>query len=190
MKFRFDANQDFQVHAIEAVTDLFQGQGRIAASFGVDPDATGSFLPAIANRLDLEDPALLENLREVQARNGIQPDARLQVSHRGNAREAFLEFTAAMPGAGELKGKLEGYQRLWERTQQPCAVLWFTTSRAKANRLLEGTRSSLFRDCFLVGLIEDARGFLTRPMWRWADADEEERDDVVQWLQPPTAVGG
>jgi hypothetical protein len=121
---------------------------------------------------------------------GIQPDAWLQVSHRGNAREAFLEFTAAMPSAAELNGKLEGYQRLWERTQRPCAVLWFTTSRVKANRLLEGTRSSLFRDCFLVGLIEDARGFLTRPMWRWADADEEERDDVVQWLQPPTAVGG
>jgi hypothetical protein len=29
MEFRFDPNQDFQVHAIEAITDLFDGQTRV-----------------------------------------------------------------------------------------------------------------------------------------------------------------
>jgi len=29
MQFRFDANQDFQVHAIDGVADLFDGQTRV-----------------------------------------------------------------------------------------------------------------------------------------------------------------
>ena len=65
------------------------------------------------------------------------------------------------------------------------AVLWLTTSRSKANRLLEAIRKSEYRDCYFVGLIGDTRSFLTAGIWRWGDAQENERDDMVQWLRPP-----
>ena len=116
---------------------------------------------------------------------GIQPDAWLGVSHKGRTREAFLEFTAAMPNARELSGKLAGYHALWDRARQPVAVLWLTTSRGKANRLLGAIRKKDYRDYYFVGLIEAARSFLTAKMWLWGDAGESERDDMVQWLRPP-----
>lgn len=123
-------------------------------------------------------------------RLGVQPDAWLEVRSTADARDAFLEFTAAMPSAAELAGKLAGYRTLWERTARPCAVLWLTTSRAKADRLLEGVRRSDYRDCFLVGLVEDAPAFLTRPMWHWGDGDDARPNAMVRWLQPPEGVEG
>lgn len=65
MEFKFDANQEYQVRAIEAVADLFEGQPRIEAgeAFGV-----------VANRLDLDDDDLLENLRRVQGENSLIAD--------------------------------------------------------------------------------------------------------------------
>jgi hypothetical protein len=129
---------------------------------------------------------------------GMQPDAWLAVSSGDKGRQAFLEFTAAMPSASELSGKLERYQAYWERTQDPTAVLWLTTSKRKAQRLLEGIRGCPYRDYFLVGLIEDAGTFLTRRMWHWGDAprsgeapgsDEEGAlNEVVQWLQAPESA--
>ncbi len=121
---------------------------------------------------------------------GIEPDAWLNLSRSGHCREAFIEFTAAMPSAAELKGKLERYQAHWERTHAASAVLWFTISRRKANALLEGIRRSPYRDCFLVGLIEDASAFLTAPIWRWGDATDGALHEMVSWIQPPAAPMG
>ena len=121
---------------------------------------------------------------------GVQPDAWLQVRHGGRSQEAYLEMTAAMPAAVELAGKLEGYRALWERGGRSCAVLWLTGSSPHAARILRAVRRTAYGDCFLVGLIEEARRFLTRRMWRWGDAQHADGADMVQWLQPPTGVGG
>jgi hypothetical protein len=121
---------------------------------------------------------------------GVQPDAWLQVHHGGRSQEAYLEVTAAMPTAVELAGKLEGYRAYWERSKRPCAVLWLASAQPHATSILEAVRSGAYGDCFLVGLIEEARGFLTRRMWRWGDAQHADGADMVQWLQPPTTVGG
>jgi type III restriction enzyme len=71
MQFQFDANQKHQIDAIEAVVALLEGQPRIEAdpTFSLD---TG--LAAVANRLDLDDEALIQNLQAVQKENGIAPD--------------------------------------------------------------------------------------------------------------------
>ena len=75
MKFRFDPNQEFQVTAVEAVCDLFEGQTRIppAMSFKAGPA-----LAAVPNQLDIRDADILGNLGKVQRRNGIQRDKRLE----------------------------------------------------------------------------------------------------------------
>jgi type III restriction enzyme len=76
MEFKFDPNQEFQVKAIEAVSDLFDGQTRVQAAVRFT-DGTLS-LAAVANRLDLDEAELLDNLKTVQSRNGIRPDERLE----------------------------------------------------------------------------------------------------------------
>lgn len=75
MKFRFDANQDYQLRAIEAISLLFEGQPRIEANLSFAP--TGGFA-AVANRLDLDEAQLVENLRRVQAKNGMPLNEKLQ----------------------------------------------------------------------------------------------------------------
>jgi len=116
-------------------------------------------------------------------RLGVEPDAWIEVTNEDKHRQAFIEFTAAMPTKRELAGKIERYEGYWERTGQPIPVLWLTTSRSKANRLWEGVLQSIYEDYFLVGLIEDAGHFLTRSIWRWSESEEK-----VRWVSPPQAA--
>jgi len=100
MKLQFDANQDFQLAAIEAVVALFAGQPRVATDFTFGGGA--SFFAAVANRLDLTEDELLANLREVQARNGIAPYSELRwlqeriVTDHGPQDVRFPNFSVAM----------------------------------------------------------------------------------------------
>jgi len=120
MKLQFDANQDFQLAAIEAVVALFAGQPRVATDFTFGGGA--SFFAAVANRLDLTEDELLANLREVQARNGIAPDSELRwlqeriVTDHGPQDVRFPNFSVAMEtGTGKtyvyLRTALELYRR-------------------------------------------------------------------------------
>ncbi|MDO8532950.1 MAG: DEAD/DEAH box helicase family protein [Dehalococcoidia bacterium] len=75
MEFKFDANQEFQINAIAAVTGLFEGQPRNEASLTF---ASSASFAAVANRLDLDEGALLANLQSVQEQNGVAQDPALQ----------------------------------------------------------------------------------------------------------------
>jgi type III restriction enzyme len=94
MQFRFDANQEYQIQAIEAVADLLEGQPRLYASPGylAFAEAQGSLLPpeqrgqlqlaeifpgTVPNALTLSEDDLFANLISVQRTNGIEPDAAL-----------------------------------------------------------------------------------------------------------------
>ena len=75
MQFRFDAKQEYQVRAIEAVTDLFEGQPRLETGMTLEPE---SGVAAVANRLDLDESTLLGNLQAVQHRLILPKDEVLQ----------------------------------------------------------------------------------------------------------------
>lgn len=77
MEFRFDPHQDFQEHAIDAVTDLFDGQTRIQGGIQSRGAQAGT-LWAVANRLDLGESEILRNLKDIQKRNRIRPDKTLE----------------------------------------------------------------------------------------------------------------
>ncbi len=74
MEFKFEANQDFQLRAIEAVADLFEGQRRLE----VELELKLGGIPAVGNRLDLTEGELRQNMQVVQERNGIRPDRELK----------------------------------------------------------------------------------------------------------------
>ena len=78
MKLHFENDLDYQQAAIESVVDLFKGQEVNRTEFTVTSDRqmtlglTESGL-GIGNKLELLDDEVLENMRDVQLRNGLRP---------------------------------------------------------------------------------------------------------------------
>jgi type III restriction enzyme len=140
MRFKFDANQEFQVRAVEAVTDLFDGQSDGGGTVGVlefgnpqtalfpVPDKKGQLrftqtLPiACPNRLTLTEDRLLANLKAVQTRNNVPPETALACIEEpietasGHKTARFPNFSVEMEtGTGKtyvyLRTALELFRR-------------------------------------------------------------------------------
>src|SRR3989338_3221122 len=72
MKFKFDANQDFQIEAINAIFDVFEGQEKATA----DKVIAGSGLLGIyPNYLALSQEEIFNNARKIQERNKVKNGA-------------------------------------------------------------------------------------------------------------------
>jgi type III restriction enzyme len=121
MQFKFDPNQEFQIEAVEAITDLFVGQP--PASGGVRLVLGQSLgLAAVPNRFDLEDKTLLVNLRAVQSRNRIAPDGELKQigetidAPAGGKPVQFYNFSVEMEtGTGKTYVYLRTIHELFRR---------------------------------------------------------------------------
>lgn len=82
MKLQFDPKQEYQIQAINAVVDLFDGQplNRGDFSIAIETGLAGVFGGqvqtelGIGNRLLLDREKILENLHKVQERNDLEPD--------------------------------------------------------------------------------------------------------------------
>src|SRR3989344_3986367 len=69
MKFKFDANQDFQVEAVNAIVYVFEGQEKASA----DKVVAGSGLLGIyPNHLSISKEEIQKNVQSIQKRNGIK----------------------------------------------------------------------------------------------------------------------
>ena len=69
MKFKFDANQDFQIEAINAIVDVFEGQEKAS----IDKAVAGSGLLGIyPNHLSISKEEIQKNVQSIQKRNGIK----------------------------------------------------------------------------------------------------------------------
>jgi len=119
MLFRFDANQEYQLQAIAAVVDLFEGQMRVEKDLRFE---LGAAFAAVPNRLDLDEAAVLANLGKVQARNGLKPDENLETIEEtiqavaGPKQAGFGNFSVEMEtGTGKtyvyIRTALELFQR-------------------------------------------------------------------------------
>lgn len=81
MKLHFEPDLDYQQQAIESVCDLFRGQEICRTEFTVTMRLPEQQLTlgvaetdlGVGNRLTLLDDQLLENLQDVQLRNGLAP---------------------------------------------------------------------------------------------------------------------
>jgi len=118
VRFKFDANQEYQVRAIESVAGLLEGQPRNEADLSF---SLGGFA-AVPNRIDLDESALLANLRAVQRENGLPADGMLLLIEEsietveGNKQVRFGNFSVEMEtGTGKtyvyLRTALELHRR-------------------------------------------------------------------------------
>jgi type III restriction enzyme len=119
MRFKFNADQEFQIRAIESVTRLLDGQPRI------EPDmnfALGAGFAAVSNRLDINSELLLQNLRAVQRDNSLTEDETVAcleeniITFSGTKQIIFPNFSVEMEtGTGKtyvyIRTALEFFRR-------------------------------------------------------------------------------
>jgi type III restriction enzyme len=73
MKLHFDSNQEYQIDAIRAVTDIFEGQPLSGGDFEFSLTQTGVLLSenGVGNRLTLTEEQIWKNVKSIQQRNEI-----------------------------------------------------------------------------------------------------------------------
>ncbi|MEY3788016.1 MAG: hypothetical protein RLZ75_2223 [Pseudomonadota bacterium] len=82
MKLEFDGHQDYQLDAIQAVIDIFEGQPLAKGNFELDLKSEVSSLyfsdKGIANQLLLNKESILANIQGIQQRNGLAVSEELE----------------------------------------------------------------------------------------------------------------
>jgi len=73
MKLHFDSNQEYQIDAIRAVTDIFEGQPLSGGDFEFSLTQTGALLSenGVGNSLTLTEEQIWESVKRIQQRNEI-----------------------------------------------------------------------------------------------------------------------
>src|SRR3989344_4932741 len=69
MKFKFDANQDFQIEAVNAIVDVFEGQEKASADRVI---AGGGLLGIYPNYLSLSKEEIFRNVHKIQEQHKIK----------------------------------------------------------------------------------------------------------------------
>jgi type III restriction enzyme len=74
MKLHFDSNQQYQIEAIKAITDIFEGQPLNGGDFEFSASSAGELLSenGLGNRLTLSVDQVLANVKAIQFRNEIK----------------------------------------------------------------------------------------------------------------------
>jgi hypothetical protein len=111
----------------------------------------------------------------------VEPDAWFSIERNGKVKETYVEVTAVLPTAEEMRLKLANYKALMSGT-----VLWFATSLSKVNWIRRKVAEHGMGDRVLVGLFEDRRNFLTDPIW-W-HMDSETPVGWVKIAQPRVSI--
>jgi type III restriction enzyme len=141
MKIQFDAHQDYQLDAVNAVLDVFEGQPLAQGEYEVRFDnASGGELFSelgVGNRLTLDDETLFVNVGRIQARNDItnappvpgrnfsvemetgtgKTYVYLRTIYELNARYGFKKFIIVVPSVAIREGVLQTIELTREHFQ-------------------------------------------------------------------------
>ena len=141
MKIQFDSNQQYQLDAIQAVVEIFDGQPLAQGEYEIRFDATGGDLLTqlgVGNNLVLDESTILANLQRVQRRNEIEPVATelaglnfstemetgtgktyvyLRTIYELNKIYGFKKFVIVVPSVAIREGVLKNIQLTQEHFQ-------------------------------------------------------------------------
>lgn len=81
MKIQFDHKLDFQLEAINSIVDIFEGQPIENGIFTVEnygQQMIKTFDDGVSNKLSISKEDILENVRNIQLRNGLKQSERLE----------------------------------------------------------------------------------------------------------------
>ena len=140
MKLHFDSNQEHQIEAIRAVTDIFEGQPLSGGDFEFSLTHTGSLLSenGFGNRLSLNEEQIWENVRSIQQRNEIKSEntefqgmnfsvemetgtgktyVYLRTIYKLNKLYGFKKFVIVVPSIAIREGVLKNLQITHEHFQ-------------------------------------------------------------------------
>jgi len=83
MKLQFNSENDYQLDAIRAVVDIFEGQNISKSDFEINYNmsANGSIEwteKGICNKLNISEEQILENIKKIQTRNNIKISEQLE----------------------------------------------------------------------------------------------------------------
>jgi type III restriction enzyme len=145
MKLQFDPNQDYQKKAINAIVDIFEGQPLSSSDldFTLTQGSLNLSENGVANNIVLTDEQILKNLQEIQKRNGIEPNPKLdgmnfsiemetgtgktyvylRTIYELNKQYGFKKFVIVVPSVAIREGVLknleithEHFQTLYDKT--------------------------------------------------------------------------
>ena len=85
MKLQFNSELDYQIEAIEAISNIFKGQRQCQSNFtvvaGIDESGTEGKLVTelgVGNKLEIDEDDILNNVREIQLKNGLPPSNKIR----------------------------------------------------------------------------------------------------------------
>jgi type III restriction enzyme len=149
MKLQFDPNQEYQMDAVRAVTDLFDGLPLQEDDFSVSvakEQGEGIFATqaedvlAYGNHAMISDGELLNNLKQVQIRNGLDLAPLLQKTHIGGEDSSgYAQFSVEMETA---TGKTYVYLRTIQELHQKYGYSKFVVV-VPGKAIREGTLKNL-----------------------------------------------
>jgi type III restriction enzyme len=89
MKIKFDNSLGYQQDAIRAVVDVFKGQEVCNSNFTVYSAEFLASMPAmefnqlgVANKMQVHEGQVLENVQRIQLKNGLKPSSREELDHK------------------------------------------------------------------------------------------------------------
>ena len=80
MRIQFDHKLDFQLEAINSIVDIFEGQPIENGVFTVEnygQQMIKAFDEGVSNKLSISKEDILENVRNIQLRNGLKQSEKL-----------------------------------------------------------------------------------------------------------------
>ena len=82
MKLQFDANLEYQEQAVSSIVDIFRGQTPMQSNFTVSTQIGQVGLydsdNGVGNRLEITEDEILDNLQDIQLRNGLSQSKNLK----------------------------------------------------------------------------------------------------------------
>lgn len=161
MKLQFDANQDFQLDAINAAVDLFKGQPAGVSDFAFSKASSvgGTFLSVVVNNLILDDETILKNLQAVQQKNGIEESKTLDgfhfsiemdgITEAENFNQAYIEVKSIKRQKNRITAKLK-----IDANAKEGVIKKDVTVKVEDNLFEKSNRRDLYKDGFIVSEID------------------------------------